>query len=68
LFWLGPNQFGLVQILKISPQKSNLNLTKTIWTVQNCFGPVEGQGISIGNHNLKHIKGIKNPVISHHLI
>ena len=31
-FWSGPNHFGQVQIIKISPEKSNLNLTKTIWT------------------------------------
>ena len=29
-FWSGPNHFGQVQIIKISPEKSNLNLTKTI--------------------------------------
>ena len=32
LFWPSPNHFGHVQILKISPEKSNLNLTKMIWT------------------------------------
>ena len=63
--WLDPNHFGTkVQIIKISPEKSNLNLTKmiwtrpkqfrpdqnskypskTIWTVQNNFGPLERQG------------------------
>ena len=31
-FWLGPNHIGQVQIEKISPEKSNLNLAKTIWT------------------------------------
>ena len=29
-FWSGPNHFGQVQIIKIIPEKSNLNLTKTI--------------------------------------
>ena len=42
LFWSGPirfgqaqiilDRFGQVQIIKISPEKSNLNLTKMIWT------------------------------------
>ena len=27
LFWSGSNHFGQVQIIKISPEKSNLNLT-----------------------------------------
>ena len=59
-FWSGPYHF---EIIKISPAKSNLNLTqmictwpeqfapdqnnfyssKTIWTVQNHFGTLEGQ-------------------------
>ena len=47
---MGPNRFGQVQIIKISPEKSdlNLNLTKIIWTrpkqsepVQSHFGPIE---------------------------
>ena len=66
-FWSGPNHFELVQIIKISPEKSNLNMTKMIWiqpkwfgpdqnnlypsktilTVQNNFGPIKGQGISM---------------------
>ena len=33
-FWLEPNHFGQAQIIKISPEKSNLNLTKMIWTKQ----------------------------------
>ena len=32
LFWSGPNHFGQVQIIKISPEKSNLTLTKMLWT------------------------------------
>ena len=31
-FWTGPIRFGQVQIIKISPEKSNLYLTKMIWT------------------------------------
>ena len=66
-FWTGLILFGRVQIIQISPEKSNLELTKmiwtqpkqfghdqnnlcpseTIWTVQNYFGPIEGQGISV---------------------
>ena len=44
------SSFGQVQIIKISPEKSNLNdldPTKTIRRVQNNFGPIEGQGISV---------------------
>ena len=29
-FWSLPNQFGKIQIIKIRPERSNLNLTKTI--------------------------------------
>ena len=67
LFWTGPICFGRVQIIKISPEKSNLTLkkmlrarpkrfgpdqndwysTKMIWSVQNHFGAIEGQGISL---------------------
>ena len=32
LFWTGLNHFGKVQIIKVSPEKPNLNLTKMIWT------------------------------------
>ena len=66
-FWFGPNHFGQVQTIKISPEKSNMNLTKMIWTqpkrfghdqnnwysskiiwmVQNHYGSIEGQGISV---------------------
>ena len=37
LFWSAPNHFGQVQIIKISPEKSNLNLTKTICTRPKSF-------------------------------
>ena len=39
LFWLGPNHFGQVQIIKISQEKSNLTLTKMLWTRPKGFGP-----------------------------
>ena len=55
---MGPNHFGQVQIIKISQEKynsnltkiiwtcqNNLDLTKTIWTVQNHFGHIEGQDL-----------------------
>ena len=32
-----PKQFG--------PEQNNLYTYKTIWTVQNLFGPIEGQGV-----------------------
>ena len=32
LFWSGTNHFGQVQTKKFSSEKSNLNLTKMIWT------------------------------------
>ena len=31
LFWSGSNHIGQVQIIKISPEKYDLNLTKIIW-------------------------------------
>ena len=37
--WSGPNHFEQVQIIKISPEKSNLNLTKRIWTQPEQLGP-----------------------------
>ena len=46
-FWTGHIHFVQVQIIKISPEKSNLNLTKMIWTRPTQFGPIEGQDISI---------------------
>ena len=55
LFWWGPNNFGQVQIIKTSvigtwpkwfgPDQNDLDPTKIIWTVQNHFGPIKGQGI-----------------------
>ena len=39
LFWWGPNHFGQVQIIKINTEKSNLNMTKMIWTRPKRFGP-----------------------------
>ena len=38
-FWMGPNHFKQVQLIKISPIKSNLNLPKMIWTGLKQFGP-----------------------------
>ena len=38
-FWSCPNHFGNFQIIKISPEKSNLNLTKMIWAQAKWFGP-----------------------------
>ena len=37
-FWIGSIRFGRVQIIKISPEKSSLNLTKMIWTRPKQFG------------------------------
>ena len=36
--WTGPNHVGQVQIIKISPEKSNINLTKMILTQSKLFG------------------------------
>ena len=36
--WSGPNHFRQVQIIKNSPEKSNLYLTKMIWTQPKRFG------------------------------
>ena len=53
-FRTGPICFVQVQIIKTSPEKSNLNLTKMIWTqpkrfvpVPKQFGHIEGQGIIV---------------------
>ena len=40
-FWSDPNHFGQVQIIKISPEKSDLNLIKMILTQPKCFVPVQ---------------------------
>ena len=37
----GPNHFGQVQIIKDSPEKSNLNLTRMIRTQPKQFTPVQ---------------------------
>ena len=39
MIWTQPKQFGF--------EHNNLYPSKTIWAVQNHFGPIEGQGISI---------------------
>ena len=39
LYWMGPIRFGLIQIIKISPEKSNSNMTKIIWIQPKLFGP-----------------------------
>ena len=41
LFWTGTNTFGQVQIIKISPEKSNLNLSKMICTRPKLHWPVQ---------------------------
>ena len=38
-FWSGPNHYGQVQIIRISLEKSNLNLTKILWPRPKKFGP-----------------------------
>ena len=38
-FWTCPIRFGQVQIIKISQEKSNLNLTKMIFTWPKRFWP-----------------------------
>ena len=39
--------YGQVQIIKnhFESDQNSLDPTKTIWTVQNHFGPIEGQAI-----------------------
>ena len=46
MIWAWPKQFG--------PDQNNLYPSKTIWTVQNHFGAIEGQGIS--SCSFMHIK------------
>ena len=38
-FWSGPNHYGQVPIIKVSLEKSNLNLTKIMWPQPKQFGP-----------------------------
>ena len=55
LFWSCPSRFGRVQIILVRfkldfsglfwPVQNDWYLTKMIWSVQNHFGPIEGQGI-----------------------
>ena len=40
MFLIRPKRFGHDQ--------NNLYQSKTIWTVQNHFGPIEGQGTNVG--------------------
>ena len=40
LFWTGPNYKNI-------PEKSNLSMTKRIWTQPKSFGPIEGQDINL---------------------
>ena len=40
-FWLGPNHFEKIQIIRFGPENSNLNLTTTIWTQPKQFAPVQ---------------------------
>ena len=40
-FWSGPNHFEHVQIIKFSPDNSNLNLAKMIWIRPKRIGPVK---------------------------
>ena len=41
MIWTRPKQIGHIQ--------NGWYSTKIIWTVQNQFGPIEGQGISLKN-------------------
>ena len=58
LFWTSPNPFGHVQShdlnliiwtrpKQIAPFQNELHQSKKIWTVQNHFGLIEGQGINV---------------------
>ena len=52
LFLTGPIRFGRVQIILVTFKLDFFGLSIIIWTVQNHFGPIEGQGINhpdIGN-------------------
>ena len=39
LFWSGPNHFGNIQIIKIIPEKFDLNLTKMVWIQPEQLAP-----------------------------
>ena len=52
LFWTNFYNLNLSKMIWIQPKqiesdKNDYNSNKMIWTVQNHFGPIEGQGISI---------------------
>ena len=67
-FLFGPNCFDQVQIRLLWTNFCNLDpskmwyWTKMIWTVQNNFGPMEGQGIRIRICSLVHI--IRNVLLT----
>ena len=46
-FWTGPIHFGQFQIrfVTFGHVQNDLDPSKTIWMVQNNFGPIEGQDI-----------------------
>ena len=48
MIWTRPKQFGLDQ--------NNLYSSKIIWTVQNHFGSIEGQGISVPDNASIHFQ------------
>ena len=54
MIWTRPKQ--------IKPVKNNWYSTKIIWTVQNHFGPIEGQGINVLQNNLN--EGPESQVIN----
>ena len=43
LFWTGLSYFGQVKIIRNSPEKSNLYLTKTVWTWPKQFAPAQNK-------------------------
>ena len=68
-FWSGANHFEQVQIIKISPEKSNLNLTNIIWTQPKRFGPDQNNFYSYNldgdkrhpQHQISYHRGLESP-------
>ena len=53
MIWSRPKQFGHDQ--------NNLYQSKTIWAVQNHFGPIEGQGIRVKTcRKISNLDNLKN--------
>ena len=51
---------------RIQPVQNDWYSTKIIWTVQNHFGPIEGQGISVHALEEPHMTQLTQIALRHH--